>query len=849
MYKVFEMKNDKIEQIIVFGRQDAAIFTEEEQKNIDANSIEVKYVDIEIFGDDSIEEVKRKIIIAYNQQLAFEEIYLFGVQRARFNPMTLYEVLTQKDVLELTKVRLIQFLLNFVNLNIDDLQDKEVYEYSDLLALDLGKDHLVKRPIGQKLVAENMQYQYTVNPFDVITYDSMLKDDILRTNNGELLLNFGELHSNVIYLTKADNVYESSSSPEMAAKIYYPFLNEQQINTVDGLREKRQQLLVANKKRITNKFEQHMENIELMHSIGGPPVPFLTRGIKDIDFTIYSTSLVQIPLDVIFKMFHSSESIPFIKYHPGGRMEKIYRLYANQISSDGRSIPILSKGSIFKLTKKLAKKKGIGMYLVNNDIPFYCNLMSNGSIQIEAEFRELYTIEEVEKKIGDVVNPIINTLSELIEQHGYSIGKFTNLKDKQIEINNINYLYYVPIKKNIKLTTFSGCISSIFNVISDNIKKTTVMRYKRVANFNEMTSQESMIVELVNRGVMQSEIIYSLISNFNLDEEQAKKIFVGFLNEVQIESDLHENRQLRVKENPGFLTTMRLDTHDSNLKFEVSGINNIAYLTHIPIYLEFIIRISQGLYDEEWESKIASVCGRKKLKTEEVIVATEQVKEQPQELLFEEDEGDDDFLDLLGEDEESEEEGDEALDIEFGDDIELGDDIEVGEDIELGDDIEGGTDSPPPADFVGILEGDTPESSDDEEESIRDITGLQLSNPNYFFNRMDKRDPALFLKNKEGKFNAYSRMCPSNVRRQPVILTDKEKERIDREHPGSYEHAINYGSDPDKKYWYICPRYWCIKDNTSLTDEDIDKGACGGRDAIIPFGARKVPPRKVYFRV
>ncbi len=219
MYKVFEMKNDKIEQIIVFGRQDAAIFTEEEQENIDANGIEVKYVDIQIFGDDSIEEVKRKIIIAYNEQLAFEEIYLFGVQRARFNPMTLYEVLTQKDVLELTKVRLIQFLLNFVNLNIDDLQDKEVYEYSDLLALDLGKDHLVKRPIGQKLVAENMQYQYTVNPFDVITYDSMLKDDILRTNNGELLLNFGELHSNVIYLTKADNVYESSSSPEMASKI------------------------------------------------------------------------------------------------------------------------------------------------------------------------------------------------------------------------------------------------------------------------------------------------------------------------------------------------------------------------------------------------------------------------------------------------------------------------------------------------------------------------------------------------------------------------------------------------------------------------------------------------------
>ena len=58
---------------------------------------------------------------------------------------------------------------------------------------------------------------------------------------------------------------------------------------------------------------------------------------------------------------------------------------------------------------------------------------------------------------------------------------------------------------------------------------------------------------------------------------------------------------------------------------------------------------------------------------------------------------------------------------------------------------------------------------------------MQLSNPNYFSNRMNKRDPALFLKNKQGKFMAYSRMCPSNIRRQPVILTKAELDKIDKE--------------------------------------------------------------------
>ena len=138
--------------------------------------------------------------------------------------------------------------------------------------------------------------------------------------------------------------------------------------------------------------------------------------------------------------------------------------------------------------------------------------------------------------------------------------------------------------------------------------------------------------------------------------------------------------------------------------------------------------------------------------------------------------------------------------------------------------------------------------NDNEDEAfVRDITGMALSNPNYFSNRMEKRDPTLFLKSKQGSFDAYSRKCPSNARRQPVILTKDELDKIDREHPGSYDQVIKYGSNPKKQYYYICPRYWCLKDNTSLTDKEVDEGVCGGRDAIIPFGARKVPPGKTIF--
>merc|ERR1711871_1831320 len=174
------------------------------------------------------------------------------------------------------------------------------------------------------------------------------------------------------------------------------------------------------------------------------------------------------------------------------------------------------------------------------------------------------------------------------------------------------------------------------------------------------------------------------------------------------------------------------------------------------------------------------------------------------------------------------------------------DSISIGSDI----DVDEMTKASPVKKSVDSLESQSvsPAESDDYEDFEKDITGTQLNNPYYFQARMEKRDPVLFVKSMDDpKFKAYSRMCPSNVRRQPVILTEKEKERIDLEHPGSYSHAVKYGSDPNKQFYYICPRYWCIKDNTSLTEEEVNSGVCGGRDAIIPARASKIPKGKYIY--
>jgi hypothetical protein len=80
-----------------------------------------------------------------------------------------------------------------------------------------------------------------------------------------------------------------------------------------------------------------------------------------------------------------------------------------------------------------------------------------------------------------------------------------------------------------------------------------------------------------------------------------------------------------------------------------------------------------------------------------------------------------------------------------------------------------------------------------------------------------------------------------------VILTNEEKEHIDKNHPGSYNRAMKYGSSKSKNFWYICPRYWDLRRNVSLTNEEVEKLKERDGDIIIPPGAKSVPPGKYVF--
>ena len=619
------------------------VFSPQELVEIKENDIELIFVNEQIHLDDTIETLKKKLLIgAKNQVLSFGEIYLFSKHKKQLNNESVYQLLTQNGKLELTKDRLMQFLLNINESDIQDIPDKEIYDYDDIINLNLEKSPvLVAEPIGQKFVAVETTYPYTVNPFNAIIYDKFLEryaSEITTTTNQNLLMNTGEIHNNMIFLCAAEDVLkyadDNNLSEESTIKIYYPYLFEKEIINLSQLKSQKETLLIE-----TNKMTEDIawlssvNNVNLFYNTfnyRNTELKYIEFGIKEINFTINSEYSFNLPLDVVFKLIHSTETTPFIKYNPSKRQENIYRLYTDKIATNGKKIPYLSKAIIFKLMRLIGGNKGVYVYIqhkiINNDseIPIVCEFENNGNINIQAKFVEAVSTDKLDEIIKTAVNPVIDIVKNYLTQSGYKMNNFISIKSSDITINKLDYTIKTPIKKKMHIKKILKCVSSIFNVINDNIDEGAIMRFKRVANYDAMSSQEAYIIEMINNGARDMEIIQGLMDNYGLlPQKKAQEKLAEFVSSLQVVQSVTKSKKLRIKNNPGFLTTMIKEKFTPNLVITITGINDILYITTISIYIDSIIRITQNPDTTDISSKIINMYCKGKEITKEI----EQIKD------------------------------------------------------------------------------------------------------------------------------------------------------------------------------------------------------------------------------
>jgi len=1023
------------------------IFNEPELENIKKNKTDVKFVNETIHLDDSIGVIKLKIFEAISKEASMSEIYLYCLKEEKLNPITVYQNLTQNDRRPLTKVCFNQLLLNLYDSNGHlmefNLPEKSQYNFDDILNLKLTeKTYLVGKAIGQKFVFTN-EYPFISDPFLVEEYDALLEKSRkeLSTLNTNLLLDSGKIFNNTIYLCLAKDVFNEAEyndiSSEYTSKIYYPFLYKDKIDTIQHLDEKRNKLVSETSDKLTEDAKQNFKNINMFYNVFQQPKPSSKfsknvedTGITSLKIVIYPEFKVKIPIDIIFKLIHATQDFPLIKYNPETRQENIYRLFAPELSTDGRKIPYLEKAAIYKLMRTIGKKRSVAVYtnIQYNETNIYmcCEFEDNGNINVYplVDFTNPILLstgknkfEEIDTILKDTVNPLIEQIKPFFEQSGLEIPLFNSVKSSNVEIRDLKYHIVYNVTQKIKnIEDYIGCISSVFTIESNKTNQAIKMRYKRVSNFNKLDGVDAFIIEKMDQGLTVDEIKQELLTQFGdvvQDEDDANELIAKISNQLEVIRGANKRRALMIQINPGFQTIINIDRIHSKLIVDIGGINNIYYLETIPVYIDTIVRITQDINSSKIESStIQSYCKGKEIQDpvfDKITAQSEKrlddnsvptIKDEESVYMDSQQEQNvDDLLDLLGQyddessseleggkgssDEEEEDDSNESSEsvsseiltdsssksLSIPDNVVPENDIvsatqfqgspEVDKFDELSDlvslesipksaskkstpeessaskesskkstpeesskskelsESKESSESEEIQETVVMPEKATPEESEEIQETVvmpekaktptpkeeiqepipekpeqiqitlkkpnkkkkadtqkeiknvaedlentfSDITGMSLRYPNPFSTRLEQRMPQLFVKSKDSKIDAYTRMCPFNLqsRRQPIILTKEEKDEMLREHPDEMDEEadfIEYGADSkdgSKKFYYTCPRYWCLRTNKMVTEKDILDGKCGPKvdkieDAIIPKEAKKVPEGKYVYQ-
>ena len=1022
IYKINYLVNGSIDTIFVFygemfepADEDKilrTIFTESEVDNINSGKISVKFTENKIHYDDSISTIKIKILNEFKKDLrkkiSLDEIYMFCQKTETLNAVSLYQSLTQNKKMDLTKIRLKQFISNIVSYDngkrFDITLDKETYTFDDILEMKLeGKQCIVNKVLGQKFFIVENEYPFVCNPYDVTEYDTFFEKNArksLSTLNSHLLLNSGDIINKNIYLCLATDVINFASekqiSEENTIKIYYPFLFNKNIISLEDLQSEHEKLIENDKKIINEKTMDLLKTIDMFYDVYNlktAEMKYVSKGIKYIKAIIKPEFDINIPLEIIFKIVHATENSPLIKYNPSTRQENIYRIYTDKISTDGRKIPYLKKATIFKLMKTIAKSKSVSVYIeIKKDETIQtlvCEFDENGYITISSEFDTIVSENDIDMLFRDSINPIINEIKNLLQQSGYNLKLFNSLYDNNVEIKQLNYVSQIKISKPIELETYKGCISSIFNNESSEFKSGIHLRFKRVSNFSKVSSQEAFILEKSEQGYRGSDIIEALLENYpdDLNRTQAEDLVRKVANEIQVERGIRKT-DIKIKNNPGFKTTITLEQKISVITITVENINDIHYLQTIPVYLDTVIRLTQNknstTYPVKEINRLCSTGEKNEVVIEDIISSTEKsindgeelpylepeeeevdyqkyksiIPEKPKgalSLFFDEDDYEDIETEGGGENGSSSEKSiqsdnkssEQSIQSDNpsiqsdnpsiqsdnpsiqSDNKSSGSEESIQSDNKSSDseesiksdqslksfDVSSSESSsevespkieivpvkeiptveiqnieplvksdtspllevaaveppkveitppkveiappleiaPPKVEQVQkrpmVIETDTEEEEQEEEEEdeddVRNIDGMKLNKPYYFQTLIENKDPILILKEDSAEYNAYSRTCRSDTRRQPVILTDAQLTKINREHKGFLrdEDVIKYGSDENKQFNYICPRYWCLKTNTIVDPKDLKEviGKNGKKELQHPTCGKVIP--------
>ena len=598
----------------------------------------------------------------------------------------------------------------------------------------------------------------------------------------------------------------------------------------------------------------------------------LQGGIYAFHFIIHPDKHNKLPLETIFKNIHASERIPFIQYvpayHPGVLREKMFRFYYLDTAQNGNKIPVLNKSTIQRLTKKQGKMENITMFvsldsdmegfIQENENFLVVSFESNGSIVVQAELNNIILPTKINEWLQTILFYATENMNIFTKSVGYNIQAFTTLEADNIEIIFLHYRGGIELEKKFDLEKWMGVFSPFFYPemnLESSSSNAFYKRYKRVEYFQAMDKHEEYISQLLRITQERNIIISELKKKFpdlSIDMIREKMEKYQEKHQSVVIPGRFANKRVEILEHTGFRTVFQKAAYENEWTVEVFDMVSLEYVFLVHMYLNVLFLVSQSpdlipsdilqkhkkpVLPKKSSIAIAAIAIPTSnidipiipIFTEGLTLEDGEPEEKPNREIQAETKAVEEEIEqkeeleaktVIKEEEKEKEEEEE-------DEYEIPDVYESDEEEESSSKEKGGSGKKTVKKSKGKKNEDIEDTDDIEDTEKKGKKGSNQTLGTYFMDRIQHRDPLITEK-------GFSRICPANEKRQPIILTEKEKQKIDRKYTDPddkpYSHAIKYGADKENNpLYYICPSYWCIKpgEEGPLTETDVQNKKCG----------------------
>ena len=628
-----------------------------------------------IFLEDTIQTIKLKLFQALQRKdLGIEDIYLYTETQQNLNLKHIYQILTHHKRETLTKDIMDEFLLNYDCIT-HPIADKETYTYDEFI-----NDPNIRNACGftTPLGYNHLHYLFTVNPFKVFNYDTnrLLKKDVAYYPN-QLLLEVGQFKSNVIYACLSDTVLVNHKDKGIdigsTLKLYFPQLYKLQYTSIEQVtlaKHDRYDSSVTNYATLEPQYK-HLNVIQDIYTTHKDVLNYSNSGLRELAFMYHPNITFDIPIHLIFKIIHSSDIMPMVKYNPGKKQENLYRLFTgDQIATNGRKVPILSRHNILQLIKLHNNHNTVTCYCVHDEYTLTFEFNSIGEIIIrynsELNIQKqpiLKSIQFIDNVVRTKLNSIIHVINSVITESGIQYIPIESVfYNPYLKVLNIVNEYQVSIVNDIDLTPYINCLSSFLIVQNPLLKNGIKTVFKRVPNYNTHTNKERLILTLIHEKKSVREIKHLLTKNFNLTIHQAEDEINACIQNVQTDVSAFGKQKMVLKDHPG----INIHIDRKNLSFQtnivITNISHMDYLFILDKYIATLLYLTQDyaipkhlICPEELNETIQEISPV--VEESRVIGKT---KPSITDLLYDDDDDDDDIdvtkLDSIDEDESMDEE-------------------------------------------------------------------------------------------------------------------------------------------------------------------------------------------------